>query len=727
MKTRTTLILAVIAIALGAYIYFHERHTLSQSEVEARGTHLLKHFVRARLTTVTVERGGRRWTLERILGADESVDLHVWRVAAPVRDAADDEAVNALLGSLEWGDARRTLVDLTAADLHEFGLDHPRLRATLRVANEDIRLTLGAEVPGGEGVYVSIGEPATAYIVGKDFFEALDFDVDHFRSKVLFDGRSAAGAVRVTLRNATGSYEFDRPDGHRWWVRQPSVAYASPGAVEAALNTFESLHAQRFVAENLDQLARYGLDPADMDVHATMSRPDGGAASSMRIRVGHVCEGHPTELYAVTDNEGPVMCVTATEVEAFRVGSNMLYEQHLVLTPDDSVERIQVATEEQHVEITRSDEGWKFHTHDDVRGDADEAAVARFMADLRAARMVTSSAGEASSVVASLPATPANLAAQHLDHPYATITITKTENGGTESVVLGNSDASGTWVRRGDEPLILRMEGSLVSLFEPSPIHVRPLRVITEDDARAVRFRVTRGQFDRETVELADGRWTVIEPERVIAERSLCASFLRRFGTLSAERFVASEPTMEMRTARPRYTVEATFGTATPGQVHAHMLRIYDSAPGGAQALLDEDHAVFVVSQDFVNELEARFASRDLLSTEVANVAAIRVERGRTHTDLPATDANRASPAYQTVATLHAVGVAGYDGNIGAVRATVVVTRTEGSPVPHAMRILIGAQEGEGDTALVRVRREDLPLVFRVPASSLSTFLGESL
>lgn len=720
MKTRTTLILALVAIAMGAYIYFHERLTIPQSEIEERGAHLLKRFVRARLQTVSVERNGRRWMIERIPEADESVDLHVWRVAAPVQDAADDESVNALLGSLEWADPRRTLVGVTATELHEYGLDHPRLRATLHVADEDIRIAFGAEVPGGEGVYLSLGERDKAFVVGKDFYEALDFDIDHFRSKTLFDGRSAAGAVHIALRNQHGAFVMDRPDGHRWWLREPYVGYAQSAGVDALLNAFESAQARRFVAEDASRASQYGLDPALSDVRVTMSRPDGGTASTMRMRLGNVCADHPDEVYAMADESGPIVCVTSTEVAAWRADDSTLFEARMFTTPDESVESISIEAGGRRLVIRRDDDGWKYETLDGSRGTADETAVSRLMAALRAATVrdqLPYATGEAGPTPR-IEANAGNLHAHGLDHPYAKITITKSDNGGTEVVALGREIPVSSWVRRGDEPVLLQMHGEIAPLFDPDPILVRPLALLEEDDARAQQLSVSRGPA-QERIELVDGRWTVISPVRVPAARAVVAGFLRRFATLTAQRFVGGGAAAVSQLGEPNFIVSARFGTSVAGQVHEHTLRVYQ----GRLGRLDGEPAVFELEPEFATELPVHFADRDALATDPTNVASISLQQGTRRRQVVASDTERQTPLFAALASLHASSVVEYGTDIGAVRGSVTVTRTATGPEPHTMRILIGRLEGEGETATTLVRREDLEVVYRVLASSLTPFL----
>ena len=79
----------------------------------------------------------------------------------------------------------RTISNVSDADRVTFGLDHPRLTLTLQVADEQQVVRVGGDEEGTEGVFVEVEGTDAAYIVGRDFFEALDQNTDHFRSKRL--------------------------------------------------------------------------------------------------------------------------------------------------------------------------------------------------------------------------------------------------------------------------------------------------------------------------------------------------------------------------------------------------------------------------------------------------------------------------------------------------------------------------------------------------------------
>ncbi len=319
---RTTIVLSVIAGSLLAFILLFERGTLSTGDVAQRSDHVLSRFLRDQVTQVSLVRGDDEpIVLGRMPPPEEDPEaLGLWELEEPVHAEADQDAVDSLMGALEFLMAERTLTGVTAEDRERYGLTHPRFVVRYRVAGEEGRLAVGGEAPEGQGIYVAADDEARAYVVGADLIESIDHGVDHFRDKDLFpEDFYGSDAVRVRLEGAGEPIAFEK-EGERWHVREPVRGWANAGAVDRLLRLPREVHAARFAAEEAGDLARYGLDHPWREL--TVTRPDDAHGTRVgRLRVGDACGEHTSERYALAGDEGPVVCVLTSELSPLELES----------------------------------------------------------------------------------------------------------------------------------------------------------------------------------------------------------------------------------------------------------------------------------------------------------------------------------------------------------------------------------------------------------------------
>ena len=140
---RSTLVLLVVALGLGGYIFFFERHRPAGLRRRSRTS----SSSTSRRTTspscvVDAGRGQAVTELRRTEGA--------WVVVAPVQAAADDSATSSIASTLASLEVQR-VVEEGPVDLEPFGLAEPALDIgfTLADAEAPRRLLIGEQTPTG--------------------------------------------------------------------------------------------------------------------------------------------------------------------------------------------------------------------------------------------------------------------------------------------------------------------------------------------------------------------------------------------------------------------------------------------------------------------------------------------------------------------------------------------------------------------------------------------------
>ena len=162
MKNRISILLGVVALTLGAFIFFYERHTLSTGETAERVGRALPRFVRSRVERLSLEGGGREpIRFERQRDEDDQ-ELGIWAIVSPGQYDADEEAVDGLLSDLEWLNPQRSFQTVTAEQRERFGLADPSFTIGFSAGNEDVQLEVGAEDPRGGGRFAARALHATS-------------------------------------------------------------------------------------------------------------------------------------------------------------------------------------------------------------------------------------------------------------------------------------------------------------------------------------------------------------------------------------------------------------------------------------------------------------------------------------------------------------------------------------------------------------------------------------
>ncbi|MDQ3033579.1 MAG: DUF4340 domain-containing protein [Myxococcota bacterium] len=757
MSRRTTIVLGVVAIAMAAFIVLFESGMLSTGELEARRGRVIQSFVRPRVTDVEVRRDEERVVLHRDREEDlDSFEIGHWSITEPIESDADQDAVDQLLSSLEWLEARRTLSGITDEDRERFGLDEPRASVRFTVADREVTVTVGGDDPRGEGVYAAVSDrPGEAFVVGRDFVEALEHGVDHFRRKELFASFRSTDASSAELRNAESHIRLERADG-RWWLREPDDALARTSAVESLLGAMHELRATRFVTQSADDLATYGL--AEPTRELVVEREGGEADASadrspLRLRVGGACPDHDGELTAIAGDDGPIVCVEAGAVEVLGSDAERLRENRLLTLRDDELERATVHVGESELELRRQDASWQI-----VRGDADRLhsptrpgdadSIADWMRLLRAQE-----------ATAYEPASAEALRARGLAAPRATLTFHRSDADRGETITVGAVDAEGVWVRRGEEARIARFPLAAEELLTPAAIRFRDRRLVRDSETSAQRLRIVRDGVE-EILERSGAEWRVTVPLELPADRVIARDVVRSLASLTALRFAADRARPEHGLDRPRIVLTARFEGPLPSaedeaaedeHEHEHeeaeaeadpepreiVLRIGDATDGGSFARVDDDPAVFVVPSSLVDDLDGPLASRDLLATESSALESLAIVRGGERVELRregdgwtagsgAADELRTTLVLDRLASMRALGTTTYGeppADAGFASPTLVLEIQRRSGAPERYELQVGAPGQGGDDGWYHARRTDLPVGFRLGTPVVRAFL----
>ena len=320
--TKTTLVLGVIALGLLAFILLYERHTLTTADLADRQGRVLLEFIRRRVSKVELERAAGRLALSRKAG-DEDLEWSDWRVSAPYRADADEQAVDDLLSELEWLQARRTLDSVDEDELAAFGLHKPKVHLSFHVGARRHRVHVGGHERAGQGVYLKRERGGPVYVVDGMLLEELERDALAFHTKSLHPPFSTNLVQELSLRGPQGVLRLARA-GEHWRFLSPDGGAAAVEAVEELLRALSALQAARVVELAPLELGTYGLDPPLGQVEVALRKAGpktAGEADPVQalerrvVLLGNECKGHEAERYIGSGPGRPVFCAGAKLLE----------------------------------------------------------------------------------------------------------------------------------------------------------------------------------------------------------------------------------------------------------------------------------------------------------------------------------------------------------------------------------------------------------------------------
>jgi len=231
-RGRSTAILAVLAAALGAYIYFVDRfHSPAPADAPEVKGKVFAGVDAAKVEEVRIDRkSGESATIRKVNGA--------WRVAAPIDVAADESEASNLASNLATADIQR-VVDEKPKDLAAFGLDKPRVTLTFKTAGGPPRtLLVGDKNPTGSDLYARLPDSPRVFLVSGYLDGTFDKGLFQLRDKriLAFDREKVD---RIDLTAGTTAVSVAR-QAEVWSVTKPWAARADFGVIESVLSRLSS-------------------------------------------------------------------------------------------------------------------------------------------------------------------------------------------------------------------------------------------------------------------------------------------------------------------------------------------------------------------------------------------------------------------------------------------------------------------------------------------------------
>jgi uncharacterized protein DUF4340 len=251
-RGRSTIVLLMIALGFGAYLYFIDaKRPVEDENAKAK----VFSYETSKINQVQIKASsGDVTALKKGTSGD-------WTIVKPVEAPADRTAISDVVTNLASLEEDR-VVEENAADLKIYGLAEPRIDVTFNVEGEkdQKRILFGDKNPTGVGLYAKLPGNNRVFIVSNSLDVSMNRGTFDLRDKTALKfEQDKVDSIDIVSRNQAIRLE---KSGQDWKLVKPIQAPADYISVNGLLGQLQSAQvtALKDRPEDIKDLKQYGLD-----------------------------------------------------------------------------------------------------------------------------------------------------------------------------------------------------------------------------------------------------------------------------------------------------------------------------------------------------------------------------------------------------------------------------------------------------------------------------------
>jgi len=593
MNTRTTLILAIVLVAVGLYALFVAKPWQGPAKPaelpKARELWADKPKVEDIQRVEVVRPGEPRHVYVR---KDDK-----WEIHEPVKATANkwqvDEMVRRIVEMKYDREYEKGAKDRPSPATT--GLDQPAFSVTLTTKdNKTYAVAIGRRTPTGGDTYVQKAGSDTVFVANENLYPTFDRRLRDLRDKRVVDLKMDE-VVRVKVEGVENFELVKAKD--QWMLESPVRARADKTKAENLIRALTSLYAQDFFSDKPANLQAFGLAQPRLTATVTVEHkvekkeePKKDQASTQPAETQPVIEtktvivqyGGPTDAnanayFAKIGGEDPVFTVSKTSYTDVAVKLNDLRDKQVVQVDLNKAKKIEAAVGGQSFTLEKTGSQWKY-----ADGTVAELALVEDL--IKAARDLKASQYESRESILGLDP----------DKPRARVAITQEGEPAPATLLVLGRTASGTnaYVTTTALDSVAVVPEDSVAQFLAPPISYRKRDMLTFPQAHANRLEIRRdGQ--KAVLTKTGTTWAMVEPVSAAADAEAVRTALSDLSVLRARKVVGQGNAAEYGLDRPAVEVTVTVqppAPATgPATTRATATQPTTTAPTTAKAPTIED------------------------------------------------------------------------------------------------------------------------------------------
>ncbi len=491
MRWQTTAALALVLIALGAFVYVYEvRMAPDREKAEARKGRVFSADT-ADVTAIEIKRTGDTVKLKR--------EADGWQMLEPVKARGDRGKIEDVVTTVLMAKIDREVADKPQA-LGDFGLDKPAAEVAITLKDgKQLGLALGGKSPTGAWVYGRERDKPAVFLLPESVVRDATLPVGDYRDKtVLALDRGAVTGLELVTREDTIVVQHAED---RWTITRPRPLEADAETLGEFFDKLTTAKVKEFVAEAPPSLQPYGLDrPVRVDIHAGRDKE----RSTRTLLLGKV-DDRKKGVYAMRPGETSVLLVPEDVWNALPKNVAALRNKTLVVFDRDKITGLELTSSRGQVTAVKSGDTWRITQPEALPADPVEiGAVLMKLRNLRAQGFVAEDAAGVSRYLAR-PEVRATLTVQG-GRPITVVLVPSPERRG------GKPSAYAAVAGQGPVALV---EGSALAEVGKSVAELRDRTLIGGLEPKdVVRVQVRSGGKGVLAERASESEWRLLEPAR---------------------------------------------------------------------------------------------------------------------------------------------------------------------------------------------------------------------
>jgi hypothetical protein len=404
MRFRTTLVLILLLLGLGAYVYWIE---MPKAEQEAKKKTLFE-FKADDATEVSLAYSDHEIVLKK--SGDD------WRLTKPMDVAADQTAAKNLVSAIADCEVKKSL-DESATDRAQYGLDAPFVKVTVKLKDKELpAILVGKNTPVGFSTYIQKAGDPKVMLTNSAFRSGMDKKVKDLRDKTILNFADN-DVQKIEIHGEGKDITFAQKDA-KWSIEQPGPYAADDTTMRSFLSTLRSMRAVDFPDDQPSNLSTYGLDNPRLKVMLYLGKDN----AQKEVRIG--AETEKKEVYLQTSGQPAVYTVSDWIVRDLSKSVADFRDKTLLAFDRDKITAVDVKRRDGEYKLVRGDDQqWRVAG---VDGKPAEPTISQFLGDLHDLKGFEIAADH-----------PADLSQFALDQPLLTIAVHGEEDKLVGTVLIG--------------------------------------------------------------------------------------------------------------------------------------------------------------------------------------------------------------------------------------------------------------------------------------------------